>query len=78
MTAIYIGASAEVVETAVTTPLEQQINGVEGMRYMTSTSGNDGLSQIVRSPSMSTATPIWPRSTCRTASARPPGACPTR
>ena len=29
-------------EPAVTTPLEQQINGVEGMRYMTSTSGNDG------------------------------------
>src|SRR5262249_48376902 len=32
--------------TAVTTPLEQQINGVEGMRYITSTSGNDGTSNI--------------------------------
>ena len=29
---IYIGASAEVVESAVTTPLERQINGVEGMK----------------------------------------------
>ena len=42
----YIGASAQVVETAVTTPLEQQINGAEGMKYMTSSSGNDGVSLI--------------------------------
>jgi hydrophobic/amphiphilic exporter-1 (mainly G- bacteria), HAE1 family len=45
--AVYNGASAEVVESAVTTPLEQTINGVQGMRYMTSTSTNDGLSTIV-------------------------------
>jgi hydrophobic/amphiphilic exporter-1 (mainly G- bacteria), HAE1 family len=44
--AFYNGASAQVVETSVTTPLEQQINGVEGMKYMTSTSGNDGSSGI--------------------------------
>jgi HAE1 family hydrophobic/amphiphilic exporter-1 len=43
----YIGASAQVVETAVTTPLEQQINGAEGMKYLTSTSGNDGSSTVV-------------------------------
>jgi HAE1 family hydrophobic/amphiphilic exporter-1 len=43
----YIGASAQTVETAVTTPLEQQINGAEGMKYMTSSSGNDGTSAIV-------------------------------
>lgn len=42
----YTGASAQVVETTVTTPLEQAINGVEGMVYMTSTSTNDGASQI--------------------------------
>jgi HAE1 family hydrophobic/amphiphilic exporter-1 len=30
----------------VTTPLEQAINGVEGMAYMTSSSGNDGTCQI--------------------------------
>src|SRR4051812_40935238 len=46
VTSIYNGASAEVVESSVTTPLEQQINGVEGMRYMSSTSGNDGTSNI--------------------------------
>ena len=36
----------EVVESAVTIPLEQELNGVEGMRYITSTSSNDGTSQI--------------------------------
>jgi HAE1 family hydrophobic/amphiphilic exporter-1 len=47
VTAVYVGASAEVVESAVTTPLEQAINGVEGMKYMTSTSTNNGVSTIV-------------------------------
>src|SRR5271169_960753 len=46
VTAIYNGASAQTVETAVTIPLEQQINGVQGMKYMTSSSGNDGSSNI--------------------------------
>src|SRR5437763_22438 len=44
--AFYNGASAETVETAVTTPIEQAINGVEGMTYMTSSSGNDGSCAI--------------------------------
>src|SRR5688572_8878387 len=44
--AVYTGANAETVETAVTTPLEQAINGIEGMRYMSSSSTNSGLSQI--------------------------------
>jgi HAE1 family hydrophobic/amphiphilic exporter-1 len=42
----YIGANAQTVESAVTIPLEQAINGVEGMKYISSTSGNDGTSQI--------------------------------
>ena len=42
----YNGANAQTVETSVTTPLEQQINCVEGMKYMTSSSGNDGSSNI--------------------------------
>ena len=46
VTASYIGASAEVVESAVTTPLEQQLNGVEGMREISSSSTNDGRSTI--------------------------------
>ncbi|AKU99825.1 RND efflux system, inner membrane transporter CmeB [Labilithrix luteola] len=47
VTAMYNGASASVVESAVTTPLEQQINGVEGMKYISSTSSNDGVSNII-------------------------------
>jgi HAE1 family hydrophobic/amphiphilic exporter-1 len=42
----YIGANAQTVESAVTIPLEQAINGVQGMRYISSSSGNDGTSQI--------------------------------
>jgi hydrophobic/amphiphilic exporter-1 (mainly G- bacteria), HAE1 family len=42
----YIGANAQTVESAVTTPLEQAINGVPGMKYMQSSSSNSGVSQI--------------------------------
>ena len=47
VTAVYTGANAETVETAVTTPLEQAINGVEGMLYISSSSTNSGVSQII-------------------------------
>ncbi|MBP6628331.1 MAG: efflux RND transporter permease subunit [Kofleriaceae bacterium] len=46
VTASYLGASAEIVETAVTIPLEQELNGVEGMKYISSTSSGDGVSTI--------------------------------
>src|SRR6478735_9491204 len=46
VTSVYVGASAQTVESAVTVPLEQQINGAEGMRYISSESGNDGSSSI--------------------------------
>ncbi len=42
----YVGANADIVEKAVTIPLEEAINGVEGMRYIQSSSGNDGSSAI--------------------------------
>ena len=42
----YQGASAEVVMNSVVIPLEEQINGVEDMTYMTSTSNNDGSAVI--------------------------------
>ncbi|WP_306297044.1 efflux RND transporter permease subunit [Nostoc sp. C052] len=45
-TSTYIGADAQTVEDAVSTVIERQINGVEGMQYMTSASGNDGSSTI--------------------------------
>ena len=46
VSAFYTGANAQEVETAVTTPLEQAINGVEGMLYMTSSSTNSGAASI--------------------------------
>jgi HAE1 family hydrophobic/amphiphilic exporter-1 len=46
VTSNFVGANAQVVESAVTIPLEQQINGVEGMHYISSTSSNDGTSNI--------------------------------
>jgi hydrophobic/amphiphilic exporter-1 (mainly G- bacteria), HAE1 family len=46
VSAFYTGANSQAVETGVTTLLEQAINGTEGMRYMSSNSGNDGSSSI--------------------------------
>ncbi|MFM7240259.1 MAG: efflux RND transporter permease subunit, partial [Cyanobium sp.] len=42
----YVGADAVSVEQGVTSVLEQQINGVENMEFITSTSGADGTSSI--------------------------------
>ncbi|HEX6362000.1 MAG TPA: efflux RND transporter permease subunit, partial [Albitalea sp.] len=46
VTAIYPGASAEVLEQTVAAPLENAINGVEHMIYMNSTSASNGVVQI--------------------------------
>jgi multidrug efflux pump len=46
VTTTYTGASAEVVEQTVTQPIEEQINGVEGMTYMTSSSSSDGTMNV--------------------------------
>ncbi|WP_449388091.1 efflux RND transporter permease subunit [Chryseobacterium lineare] len=42
----YQGANADVVMNSVIVPLEEQINGVEDMTYMTSTASNDGSAKI--------------------------------
>ncbi len=47
VSASYTGASSEVMEQTVTIPIEEQINGVEGMIYMSSTSTNDGGTSII-------------------------------
>jgi HAE1 family hydrophobic/amphiphilic exporter-1 len=60
VTAVYTGASSQTVESAVTTPIEQQINGAEGMKYITSSSTNNGVStvtatfDITRDPDLAT------------------------
>ena len=46
VSANYPGANAEVVARSVATPLEEAVNGVENMTYMTSTAGNDGSASI--------------------------------
>ena len=46
VTASYPGAGAEVVAETVTTPIEQEINGVEGMLYLSSKSTGDGQASI--------------------------------
>jgi len=46
VTANYSGANAEIVENAVTNILERQINGIEGLKYLTSSSTNSGTSTI--------------------------------
>ncbi len=46
VTAHYTGASAQTVEDSVTTVLEEAINGVQGLRYMSSQSSNNGTSVI--------------------------------
>jgi hydrophobic/amphiphilic exporter-1 (mainly G- bacteria), HAE1 family len=46
VSANYAGANAQVVLNSVIIPLEEQINGVEGMTYMTSSATNDGSGSI--------------------------------
>lgn len=46
VSASYIGADAKTAEDNVTTILERQINGVEGMKYMTSNTGNNGVTNV--------------------------------
>ena len=62
---------------AVTTPLEQAINGVEGMLYMTSSSTNSGFATITVTFDI-TRDQDLARSTCRTASTRRSAACRPR
>jgi len=77
VSSFYIGASAQTVESAVTIPLEQQINGAEGMKYITSTSGNDGASNVTvtfdltRDPDLAT---VDIQNRVNTAQGRLPGA----
>jgi len=77
VSSFYIGASAQTVESAVTIPLEQQINGAEGMKYITSNSGNDGSSSIIvtfdltRDPDLAT---VDIQNRVNTAQGRLPGA----
>src|SRR5919199_1459497 len=46
VSAVYPGADARVVADTIAAPIEQQVNGVEKMMYMSSQSNNDGSYQL--------------------------------
>ena len=46
VTAVYPGANAETIAQTVGIPIEQQVNGVDGMLYMSSTSSSSGTYQL--------------------------------
>jgi HAE1 family hydrophobic/amphiphilic exporter-1 len=46
VTASFPGASAEVMEATVATPLEEEVNGVEDMLYLSSSSSNNGVTTL--------------------------------
>ena len=59
--ASYTGADAEAVMNAVIMPLEESINGVENMMYITSTATNNGSAQITVYFKQGTDPPTWRR-----------------
>src|SRR5436305_5903062 len=54
VSASYQGANADVVLNSVIVPIEEAINGVEGMTYMTSSAGNNGSARITVNFSLGT------------------------
>ena len=75
VTGQYPGASAEVVAATVVAPLEQQINGVENMLYVSSNSTGDGRFTIAMTFDLGTNLDIA-RCRCRTGWRSPSRVCP--
>ena len=73
----YPGASAQVVAESVAAPIEQQVNGVEDMIYMSSQSANDGSYSLCGHLPARASISTSPRCWCRTASTSPCRYCPT-
>jgi multidrug efflux pump len=72
---VYPGANPKVIAETVATPLEEAINGVEGMMYMKSVAGSDGVLQMTVTFRPGTD-PDAAAVRCRTASRRRRRACP--
>ena len=58
VSAVYPGANAETVAQTVGIPIEQQVNGVDGMLYMSSNSSSSGAYSLTIH-SLSVRTSIW-------------------
>ncbi len=78
VSAKYPGANAEVVEKTVAAVIEAEVNGVEGMTYMSSKSANDGSYTLTVTFGIGTWTAIRPRSMCRTGWPRRHRNCPRK
>ena len=76
--AVYPGANPRVLAESVATPLEEQINGVEDMLYMSSQATSRRRAQPDRDLPGRNRRSIWRRCTCRTGSTRRCPACPRR
>ena len=68
--AVFPGANPETIAETVATPLEEQINGVENMLYMSSQATTDGVHAADGDLRASAPTWTWPRCRCRTGSTR--------
>lgn len=66
VSATYTGANAETVQKSVIVPLEESLNGVEDMMYITSTATNTGARPQSIYFSGRALTPTWPWSMCKT------------
>lgn len=77
VTANYPGASAQTLQDSVTQVIEQQMNGLDGLRYMSSTSESTGIATVTLT-SRTARIPTSPRCRSRTSCRRPRRSCPRR
>ncbi len=78
VSASYPGADAQTLADTVAAPIEQQVNGVEGMIYMSSTTELERPLHADGDLRDRHRAPTSPRSTCRTAWRWPRRSCPMR
>ena len=79
--ATYPGADAATVASTIGVPIEEQVNGVEGMMYMSSSSGSDGSYNLTATFDIGTdvdMAAVRSRTVCRSPSHLSPPPCASR